>query len=173
MKTDNSYKRYIESGNERYDYAVSHLFGEVLDIGCGDGYGIYLMNKQSGIKKITGIDNQTEAIQKAKINLKGIDAMILKADAENIPFSVNSFDSVHCGQTLEHVRDDKKVLSEIYRVTKKRAVFSVPIHGGISTQHVREYNSLTITELLKEYFNIISVKMFAGRYDRLVIVAEK
>jgi ubiquinone/menaquinone biosynthesis C-methylase UbiE len=179
MKTDNSWDRYFgkvnDPGYKRYAYSVSYLFGTVLDIGCGDGFGIYLMNKQNVIKKITGIDNQTEAIQKARMNLKGIDVTIVKADAENIPFDNNSFDCVHCGQTLEHVKDDEKVIKEIKRVVRKRAVFSVPINGGISDQHIREYTELSIIKLLSSYFKIISTKIFIDekKHKRLVLIAEK
>jgi len=179
MKADNSWHRYYgrkdSPGYKRYAYAVSHLFGSVLDVGCGDGFGIMLMNKVNAIKRITGIDVQTEAIQSAITNLKGIDATILKGEAENIPFPGNSFDSVHCGQTLEHVKDDRKVLHEIRRVVKKRVVFSVPINGGLSEQHVREYDGKSIINLLSGYFNISSMKMFTDekKHKRLVIVAEK
>jgi ubiquinone/menaquinone biosynthesis C-methylase UbiE len=180
MKIDNSWNRYFgkenDPGYKRYAYSVSQLFGSVLDIGCGDGFGIYLMNKQSVIKKITGIDNQTEAIQKAKINLKGIDAMILKADVENIPFPNNSFDCIHCGQTLEHVEDDKKAIQEIHRVVRKRVVFSIPVNGGRSEQHVREYKSeKDFFDLISGYFKVIKAKTFVDneKHIRIVLVTEK
>jgi len=176
MKVDNSYERYIKTGNDRYEYSVSHLFGKVLDVGCGDGYGILLMNKECAIKKVTGIDIQPEAIREAMTNLKGIDVTIVKAEAENIPFPYNSFDSVHCGQTLEHVKDDEKVLKEIQRVVRKRVVFSVPINGGRSEQHIREYKTeKEFNDLISKYFKVVSTKIFVDekKHKRIVVIANK
>jgi ubiquinone/menaquinone biosynthesis C-methylase UbiE len=176
MRIDNSFERYRKSGNDRYEYSVSHLFGSVLDVGCGDGYGIVLMNNQSAIKKITGIDIQSEAIQAAMTNLHGIDAIVLTAEAENIPFPCNSFDSVHCGQTLEHVKDDEKVLKEIQRVVRKRAVISVPINGGLSEQHVRQYKSeREFKDKVSKYFKVVDSKIFIDekKHKRVVLIAEK
>jgi ubiquinone/menaquinone biosynthesis C-methylase UbiE len=179
MKIDDSWNRYYgqedSPGYKRYAYAVSHLFGSVLDVGCGDGFGIMLMNKENAIKKITGIDAQIEAIQIAKMNLKGIDATVLKAEAENIPFNGNSFDCVHCGQTLEHVKDDRQALKEIRRVVRNRVVFSVPINGGLSEEHVREYKTQKqFINLIGQYFNVTSKRIFRdGRCNRLVLITEK
>jgi len=178
MKTDDSWNRYYgqenSPGYKRYGFAVSHLFGEVLDVGCGDGFGMYLMDKNKSITNIFGIDIQNEAIKMLKKNIPG--AKVMKASAEELPFTNNSFDCVHCGQTLEHVKNDEQVISEIERVVKCRAVFSVPINGGISEQHVREYkNEKQIEDKIKKYFNIISKKIFIDgeNHKRLVLIAEK
>jgi ubiquinone/menaquinone biosynthesis C-methylase UbiE len=90
-----------------------------------------------------------------------------------LPFVDNSFDSVHCGQTLEHVKDEQQVISEIKRVTRGIAIISVPINGGISAQHLRQYDNRTILKALEGSFNILSMKMFHdGRHKRLVLIAE-
>jgi ubiquinone/menaquinone biosynthesis C-methylase UbiE len=180
MRVDNSWDRYFGKENDlnykRYAYSVSHLFGSVLDVGCGDGFGAMLMTKNKDVKSIIGIDIQREAIERAKVNLKNTNVHVLKAEAENLPFTDGSFDCVHCGQTLEHVRDDVKTIQEIQRVVKERVIFSVPINGGLSEQHVREYESVEQFEnMISEYFMVISVKMFLDekRRKRLVLIAER
>lgn len=169
MKIDNSHDRYLKSGNDRYDFAVSHLFGEVLDVGCGDGYGIYLMQRNKSITNIFGIDKYREAVIKAKKNTGG---KILQAPAEYLPFDNKTFDCVHCGQTLEHVQDDEQALKEIQRVARQRVVISVPINGGLSAQHVREYTEKSITDLVSKYFKITETKLFTGKHKRLVLISE-
>jgi len=172
MKVDNSYERYIKTGNDRYEYSVSHLFGSVLDVGCGDGYGIYLMFKNKEIADVIGIDTQIEAVERAIINIPGAKVMI--GNAADMPFPGETFDSVHCGQTLEHVEDMEKVLSEIKRVVKSKVVLSVPIKGGLSDQHVKEFKSVEeFRDLISKYFRVLSIKVFREKYKRVVIVAEK
>ncbi|MBA5629359.1 class I SAM-dependent methyltransferase [Moheibacter lacus] len=53
----------------------------------------------------------------------------VKADIQNLPFKDNSFDVVFCNHVLEHVDDDKKALSELFRVMKPGGwgIFQVPI----------------------------------------------
>ena len=53
----------------------------------------------------------------------------MKMDIHDIPFPENSFDIIFCNHVLEHVQDDKKVMSEILRVLKPGgwAILQVPI----------------------------------------------
>lgn len=53
----------------------------------------------------------------------------VKMDLHNAPFDDNSFDVVFCNHVLEHVEDDKKCMSELYRVMKPGGfgIFQVPI----------------------------------------------
>ena len=42
----------------------------------------------------------------------------VKMDVHEIPFDDNTFDVVFCNHVMEHVDDDIKAMSEIYRVLK-------------------------------------------------------
>jgi len=52
----------------------------------------------------------------------------IKMDVHQIPFDNDSFDVIMCNHVLEHVEDDKKVMSEFFRVMKKGGwgIFQVP-----------------------------------------------
>lgn len=53
----------------------------------------------------------------------------VKMDLHNAPFEDNSFDVIFCNHVLEHVDDDKKCMSELYRIMKPGGfgIFQVPI----------------------------------------------
>lgn len=53
----------------------------------------------------------------------------IKADIQDLPFEENSFDVIFCNHVLEHVKNDKKAMSELFRVMKKGGwgIFQVPI----------------------------------------------
>lgn len=53
----------------------------------------------------------------------------VKMDITDIEFKNESIDAVYCSHVLEHVQDDRKALSEFYRILKPGgwAVFMVPI----------------------------------------------
>ena len=176
VKADMSWGRYAhptekrKAMRERYDYSVGKLYGTVLDVGCGDGFGMYLMSLNEKIKHITGIEVHDKAFAEAEINLKDIENVkIVKGIGEEMPFT-DSFDCIHCGHTLEHVFDDRAVLSEIRRLLKGIAVISVPINGGLSLQHVREYTEEGFMSTICEYFTIIESRLFEAHNKSLVIV---
>ena len=176
--TDEFFDRHINKENagnkelNRLKYSVSKLYGNVLDVGSADGSGAYLMSENKNIDHITCLEIQDKAIEKAKKNLKGINNIeIIKGIAEKINYPDNSFDSIHCGATLEHVMDDEAAVREISRVAKDLVVFSVPIRGGISLQHVREYASIEEVEnLISLYLKIINQKMFITDCNETLIL---
>jgi len=57
----------------------------------------------------------------------------VKMDIHQIPFEENTFDVVLCNHVLEHVQDDIKAVSEIYRVLKPGgfAILQVPFFNPV------------------------------------------
>ena len=53
----------------------------------------------------------------------------IKADICDLPIKDNTYDFILCNHVLEHVLDDNKAMSELYRVLKKggTGIFQVPI----------------------------------------------
>lgn len=56
----------IRRGIERYMYVRQFVYGNVLDIACGVGYGSYLMSKNPDVVKITAVDKSEKAIANAR-----------------------------------------------------------------------------------------------------------
>lgn len=169
VRMDESWSRYLVY--QRYDYSIRQLYGNALDIGSADGFGAYLMSENPKIKTITCLEIQDRAIDEAKKNLEGIkNIKIVKGIGEEMPFK-EKFDSIHCGSTLEHAFDDRAILREIKRLLNGIAVISVPIRGGISLQHVREYKSdYEFLKLLSEYFEIVNYKVFQKAIEESSLV---
>ena len=74
-------------------------------------------------------------------------------DITDIPFDDNTFDLIMCTHVLEHIPDDKKAMSELYRVLKPNegvALLTVPIDSSrAATFENPEYNT---PELRSKYF---------------------
>lgn len=68
----------------------------------------------------------------------------VKADILDLPFEDESFDIVFCNHVLEHIEDDKKAMSELYRVMKKGGwgIFQVPMKNSL----IKTYEDFTITD---------------------------
>ncbi len=71
---------------------------------------------------------------------------INKIDITDIPFEDNYFDVILCNHVLEHIPDDIKAMSELYRVMKKGSwgIFQVPI--GYKREKTYEDFSITTAE---------------------------
>lgn len=95
---------------------------KVLEVGCGNGYYLSLLNRLNLNVSLTGIDNDKMALFDAQRFIGDERIKLILADATKLPFKSNSFDKVICSEVIEHVRSDKKVLQEIFRVLKKEGV---------------------------------------------------
>ncbi len=82
----------------------------------------------------------------------------VKADILNLPFKDNSFDIVFCNHVLEHIKDDKKAMQELYRVLKPSGfgIFQVP--QDIHLDKTYEDFNITSPEERAEHF---------GQYDHV------
>lgn len=88
--------------------------GKMLELGCGTGHWTKLFVE-------TGFDVIATDISDAMLRLiidKNLDAKILKANAEELPYKSNSFDIVASVTMLEFVASKEAVFNEIYRVLK-------------------------------------------------------
>ena len=81
-------------------------------------------------------------------------------DVQDIPFNDNTFDVVFCNHVLEHVTDDNKAISELYRILKPGGlgIFQVPQDTNLETTY--EDASITSPEERAKHF---------GQYDHLRI----
>lgn len=91
----------------------------------------------------------------------------VKMDVHDIPFGANEFDVVMCNHVLEHVEDDKKVMSEFFRVMKKGGwgIFQVPI--DYSRENTFEDPSITDPkEREKHYWQSDHLRLYGIDYGR-------
>ena len=118
-------------------YFLEHE-GEVLDVGCSFGVlGFELANRGFNV---TAIDVNPESIKLGK-NIKRISQVhninFIEKDFLESNFISNHFDIVTMIEVLEHIKDDSKVIKEIYRILKigGRVIISVPYKAKMIEHH--------------------------------------
>lgn len=82
----------------------------------------------------------------------------VKADICDLPFNDNIFDVVFCNHVLEHINDDKKAMSELYRVLKPGGMGIFQIPQDLSLAKTYEDFSISSKEERKKHF---------GQYDHV------
>ena len=88
----------------------------VLDLGCGEGDLLYMLERQKGIKG-QGVEIDETAIYSCVA--KGLNVFHDDLDNGLVDYTDKSFDYVIMNQTMQEVIDPHKVISEALRVGKR------------------------------------------------------
>lgn len=101
----------------------------VIDLGSGAGNDCFVARSITGESgKVIGIDFTDKMIVKARINAEKMNyknVEFRQGDIENMPLASNIADVVVSNCVLNLVPDKQKAFSEIFRILKKGAHFSV------------------------------------------------
>jgi SAM-dependent methyltransferase len=91
---------------------------EVLEIGVGLGSD-FLRFVRAGARA-TGVDLTQHAVElvRRRLDLEGLDADVLQADAEQLPFADASFDRIYSWGVLHHSPDTDRAVREAIRVLR-------------------------------------------------------
>lgn len=122
---------------------------QVLNVGAGQG-SFSLLLEERGFQ-VTSTDLAEAALEVLR---RAVSGPVCRADATELPFEPQSFDSVVLGEVLEHVEDDSAALHEVRRVVRPGGVvaLSVPANPdwyGPSDDwagHYRRYTRDTLVE---------------------------
>jgi ubiquinone/menaquinone biosynthesis C-methylase UbiE len=118
---------YLDNVNElnRLETSLKLLPTDIetlLDVGCGNGAFLYLIEKQKRLHSV-GLEKSETAIKMALTK-----SNIIKGSIKNIPYEENSFDIVSSLEVLEHlpIKSFETAISELQRVAKNYLLISVP-----------------------------------------------
>jgi len=123
---------------------------KVLDVDCSDGLLLECFYKYGA--ECYGVDISKKALSfapKEKLNL-----FIVDIEKENLPFKDESFDLVTILEVLEHLRNHKRIISEIYRVLKPNGIvmMSSPVDSRVYRILSKIVNKLiSKDETIKDY----------------------
>jgi SAM-dependent methyltransferase len=108
-----------------YSFAEGYVPGkDVLDLGCGTGYGTSALAPHT--RRIVGVDISAQAIDCASERFAAPNLSFVRIDPVEVaplPFEPGSFDVVVSFQVMEHVDDVATYLDEIRRVLRPRGTF--------------------------------------------------
>lgn len=102
-------------------------YQSLLDIGCGTGYLIDILQKQKNAL-YCGIDLSPEMLKMAKQKLPQ-SVYLTEGSADSLPYEDNSFDVVTCIQSFHHYPKPEKSMSEAYRVLKPGGLYIISDTG--------------------------------------------
>jgi SAM-dependent methyltransferase len=147
-----------------YMETAKMISGKVLEIGCGEGYGITELAPKA--EQYFALDKYNTVIseelkEKNNIIFKQMEVPPLKG------IDNNSIDFVVTFQVIEHINNDELFISEIYRVLRPggKLILTTPNQLMSLTRnpwHFREYTPNQIQEILQTSFQDIDIKGVFG-----------
>ena len=138
---------------DRYRYGVIGMHIErkpckVVDLGCGNGLGDFMIREACPDAKITGVDFHNPHLSLFENFVEG--------DVCKTGLPDNSFDYVVSSETLEHLSDPEALFSEAARLLNAsgRLILTTPYMDHVpSEEHVWEFDISDIEKMLKGKFS--------------------
>ncbi|MBI5085892.1 MAG: methyltransferase domain-containing protein [Acidobacteria bacterium] len=95
---------------------------ELLDIGCSTGGMVIAASRHAG-RRATGVDVAFRwlVVGRRRLREAGVDARLICANAEALPFADACFDVITAQDALEHLNDPLRAVAEARRVSKPGA----------------------------------------------------
>jgi len=117
----------------RLGRTFQHISGEgkLHDVGCGVGHWLEFLSEKTMLK-LSGSDISSDALKKARRNLKGKKINLGLGDVRALKYNDNEFDQSTALEVIEHVLDWEKSILEMIRITKKRVIITVPYNERLS-----------------------------------------
>lgn len=154
-----------------YQRLATHCVGrDVLEAGCGEGYGADLIAESA--RRVVAVDYDEAAVAHVRARYPRVE--VLHANLAELPLPDASMDVVVNFQVIEHLWDQPQFVKECARVlrpsgllmmsTPNRITFSPGRDTPINPFHTRELNADELTELLVDAgFSDVSVSgLFHG-----------
>lgn len=109
--------RQLAMAHHRYLWAASHsAHADVLDIGCGVGFGIDLLSEVA--RSVTGGDITSGNLGEARLHMPT--ARLVRMSAQALPFADAVVDVVLLAETLYYLYDAGEAIAECRRVLRPR-----------------------------------------------------
>jgi spore maturation protein CgeB/SAM-dependent methyltransferase len=153
-----------ERARQRIHWICSQAAGqEILDIGCSQGIVCLILGREGF--RCNGVDIEGPSLAVAEEALAQEDELVRNrvtfrvADASQLPFPDERFDTVVLGEILEHLTHPQNALTEAKRVLREggRVVVTVPHGLNPYHDHKRSYYPPSLLELLRPFFRTRSV----------------
>jgi SAM-dependent methyltransferase len=145
----------------------------ILDVGCGTGS---MLERLDGRHRLAGVDLRLDGLNRAAARTDG--ALLVHADAADLPFRDGVFDLVLLLDVLEHM-DDRAALREARRVLRPGGLAAIIVPAlpwlwsgrDRVAVHLRRYTRTSLATTVRDagldvaslgYFQFLLFPLFAG-----------
>lgn len=151
------YQRHMAA----YKAAIPWMKGSVLEVGCGEGYGMKILARHC--QQYLGIDKFPVPNLQVPSNARTLQMTVPPLGGINS----NQFDAVVTFQVIEHIEDDLGFLKEIHRVLQPGGILILTTPNRLMSLtrnpwHVREYDPDAMRQILESVFGQVDLRGVFG-----------
>lgn len=145
-----------------YEHLTRYFFASqfcqkksVLDLGCGSGYGSWLISKQ-GAKSVKGYDLSDEAVKYARHLFGSKQVWFATGDVTHLT-AHQTYDVITAFEILEHLNNAQDFLHEIKRLLKNNGILCISSPNRLKSVsnnpfHAHEYEPREFASMLRKHF---------------------
>jgi len=164
-------KKMYQEHIARYRFAAQVVRGRnVLDIGCGVGYGSRFM-MESGANRIVALDVSEDAIAHARRHYAAKNLEFTAGSAEDWS-SGERFDVITCFEVIEHVVDYRKVFDRIVQALKPSGLLFVSTPRALEQKrsdfHTKEFSPEEFERELSDRFSHVRFFFQNNHFSSLI-----
>ena len=171
---------WFKARNRLITWALRRHFPAVetfFEIGCGTGFVLSAIAETYPGLTLFGSEIYSTGLEVAAKRVRK--STFFQMDARNIPFE-EEFDVIGAFDVLEHIHEDEKVLSRMYRAVRAGGgvILTVPQHPFLWSRqdehacHVRRYTSAELrSKLERAGFTVTQISSFVSLLLPLLAVA--
>jgi len=166
----------VRYANQRFFRALDSLAGlapasTVLDAGCGEGVVLSRLSNHPA-RRMFGLDLDPARLRLTRSRLPG--QALVVGDLHNLPFASASFDLVLALEVFEHIGDPNQALREVFRVSRRFLLASVPnepwwrignmlrfkylSHFGNTPEHIQHWSARGFRKFLSQHFSVQALR---------------
>ena len=139
---------------QRYIYTFLHAGHpkSILDVGCGSGYGSYLLSMMGC--SVLGVDLDEEAVEYARVHFSNRYTFFLVFDALDMS---GSYDLVTCFEFIEHLsKEDGTRFLKSLKSLARHFFLSTPVDAllGVRMHHKSQWSKEDFCRILGFDFNL-------------------
>jgi len=154
----------IKNHIHQYMLARRFVWGEVLDIACGCGYGSYLLSKNPDVEMVIGVDFSKEAIDHANKHYKDDNVSFRCCELrDQMKLPIDVLVSL---ETIEHLRVPEDFSHMIERVRPREIIVSHPRFKTthFNSHHLWDIETSDIIRLLEPYYLLVFKEALLSSY---------
>lgn len=138
-----------------------------LELGCGPAF--YCQEYAKKGMNVVGIDFSLNALNGAKALFKKgriSNYLLVNGDICKMPFKNNIFSLIYGGGVIEHFKDTKSAVKEIYRVLKPGGIAfnTVPLLNIGSLTYRQVWGNIPNLPILRNLAELIHIKLLKSRH---------
>ena len=158
---------HINDGQIRYEHLHRYSFAQqfvgkkdVLELGCGEGYGTYSLSKSAN--SIIGIDIDEKTIHHAQKKYINDNLEFQIGSVTELPEFNKKFDVIICFEVIEHIEEHTKLLKSIKNLLNPSGILLISTpntdvysknKSSKNPHHVKELSLDELNKLFKKNFS--------------------